>query len=225
MKAQQRSMIRIFHDEAENLEHVLTGLAPHEWDLPTACVPWAVRDLVGHLTVVLAWLPGMLTAPAPPRAEVSAAAYYRPDARFSPETAAARISLARSRASSHDTPAHLLDDFAATWRLAHALCEAEPAPRVVRTRHGDAMLLADFLLTRLVELTVHGLDLATALSRPAWPTPRAAQAVEDLLLNGAGRPLGWDRPTFLRKATGRAPLTRDETRALDAQGVTWLSLG
>ncbi|GAA0948517.1 hypothetical protein GCM10009550_24960 [Actinocorallia libanotica] len=225
MKACQKSMIEAFHDEAENLERVLTTFTRAEWDLPTRCEPWTVRDLVGHLTVVLSWLPAMLTDSAPPRAEVSAADYYRPDDRFSPRTDGVRVALARAKAAAHSDPAVLVEDFAATWRLAHLLCSAEPAPRVVRTRHGDAMLLADFLLTRLVELCLHGLDLADALSRPPWPTPYAARAVEHLLLDGAARPLGWDRPAFLRKATGRLPLTPDETRALTDQGVTWLTLG
>jgi len=224
MKADQKSMIQVFHDEAENLEDVLTTFTPVEWDRPTPCEPWTVRDLVGHLTVVISWLPAMLTDSAPARAEVSAAGYYSPDERFSPETDQARIALARSKATAHAAPSGLVEEFAATWRLAHSLCAAEPAPRVVRTRHGDAMLLADFLLTRLVELTLHGLDLATALSRAPWPTPRAAQAVEHLLLGGASRPGGWDRPTFLRKATGRLPLTPAETRTLTDQGITWLSL-
>lgn len=224
MKADQKSMIQIFHDEAENLEGVLTTFTPAEWDLPTPCEPWTVRDLVGHLTVVISWLPVMLTEPAPARAGTSAAGYYRPDDRFSPQTDRARIALARAKAAAHATPSDLVEEFASTWRLAHLLCAAEPAPRVVRTRHGDAMLLADFLLTRLVELTLHGLDLATALARPPWPTPRAAQAVEHLLLGGAPRPSGWDRPTFFRKATGRLPLTPAETRSLTDQGITWLSL-
>ncbi|WP_269802683.1 maleylpyruvate isomerase N-terminal domain-containing protein [Actinocorallia populi] len=225
MKTAQKSMIQAFHDEAWKLEDVLTTFTPAEWDLPTPCEPWTVRDLVGHLTVVISWLPAMLTDPAPSRAEVSAAAYYRPDDRFSPQTDQARVALARAKAAAHATPPDLVEDFAATWRLAHALCAAEPAPRVVRTRHGDAMLLADFLLTRLVELTLHGLDLAAALARTPWPTPHAARAVEHLLLGGASRPDGWDRATFLRKATGRLPLTPAETRALTDRNITWLALG
>ncbi|MFI8504487.1 hypothetical protein ACIGFK_39190 [Streptomyces sp. NPDC085524] len=45
------------------------------------------------------------------------------------------------------------------------LTRKESERRVVRTRHGDAMLLADFMLTRVFEVAVHGSDLADALGR------------------------------------------------------------
>ncbi|MFJ2931137.1 hypothetical protein ACIO8G_00025 [Streptomyces sp. NPDC087219] len=45
------------------------------------------------------------------------------------------------------TGAAFAEDFAATWRRADLLCRAPPGGRTVRTRHGDAMLLSEFLLT------------------------------------------------------------------------------
>jgi hypothetical protein len=36
---------------------------------------------------------------------------------------------------------------------------------VVLTRHGDRMLLTEFLRTRVLELAVHGLDLAAVDDR------------------------------------------------------------
>jgi hypothetical protein len=68
--------------------------------LPTRCAPWNVSDLLAHVRVVIAWLPGMSAAtPAPIRAEVSAVEYYRPDDRFAPDTNAARIALAQDHAA------------------------------------------------------------------------------------------------------------------------------
>src|SRR6202035_6001180 len=71
-----------------------------------------------------------------------------------------------------------------------------PAPpparrvRVLRPRHGDLMLLTGFLRTRVVELAVHGLDLAIGLDRDPWLTPEAASVVADLVLpdGSAARP-------------------------------------
>jgi hypothetical protein len=37
--------------------------------------------------------------------------------------------------------------------------------------------------------------------------------------------LGWDELTFLRKATGRHPLTAEETRYVQQRGVRWPALG
>jgi hypothetical protein len=91
------------------------------------------------------------------------------------------------------------------------------------------MTVDDFLTTRVVELGVHGLDLAAALGRQPWLTEPAAEVITDLLL-GAANPsvlddLGWRRPTFIAKATGREPLTEAERAAVDRYGVRWLSFG
>ncbi|MDO0934358.1 hypothetical protein QQY66_22685 [Streptomyces sp. DG2A-72] len=99
----------------------------------------------------------------------------------------------------------------------------------MRTRHGDPMLLSEFLLTRVVEVAVHGLDLADALRREPWTTPRAADVVQDLLLGqnsaAALEKLGWSRLHFLRKATGRDPITREEAAEVDRLGIRRLTLG
>ncbi|KDN88094.1 hypothetical protein KCH_01710 [Kitasatospora cheerisanensis KCTC 2395] len=121
-------------------------------------------------------------------------------------------------------------EFARTWRDTAARFEAEGEGRVVRTRHGDPMLLTEFMVTRVVELAVHGLDLADALGRPAWLTEEASDVLEALLLKGADGPsvrsaLGWDRATFLRKATGRAELDAAEQAEVERAGITWLTLG
>ena len=65
------------------------------------------------------------------------------------------------------------------WREAWALLRGAPQGRVVRTRHGDRMLLTEFVRTRVLELAVHGLDLAASLARPPWLTGAAAAVVEE----------------------------------------------
>ncbi|MEW1914791.1 maleylpyruvate isomerase family mycothiol-dependent enzyme [Kitasatospora sp. NPDC085895] len=217
-----------FETEAEVLGRELAGSPEAAWDRPTRCAPWSVRELLGHLCVVLDWVPGMIDGRAPEVPEVSAAEYYRPDRRFSTATNTARIELGRDRAARHRSGADLVADFARTWRNAQELCRKEPERRVVRTRHGDAMLLADFMLTRVFEVAVHGIDLADALGREAWLTPSAA----DLLLEFLAGPdtsgateLGWGHARFLRKITGREPLEPEETSRIVRMGVTWLALG
>ncbi|MFG3001640.1 hypothetical protein [Streptomyces sp. NPDC048340] len=70
--------------------------------------------------------------------------------------------------------------------------------------------MSQFLLTRVVEVAVHGLDLADALGREPWLTAAAGDAVVELLVGSeqmaAAGQLGWSRPYFLRRATGREPL-------------------
>ncbi|MEU4078170.1 maleylpyruvate isomerase family mycothiol-dependent enzyme [Streptomyces venezuelae] len=222
-------VLEAFQLECGALGDAVAGLSEAEWDLPTRCAPWSVRDLLGHVCVVIDWLPAMLDAPAPGVAEISAVEYYRPDDRFSPRTNGKRIALAQDRAAAPADGAAFAEDFAATWRRVDRLCRVQPVGRTVRTRHGDAMLLSEFLLTRVVEVAVHGLDLADALGCEAWLTPAAGDAVTELLLGtehaAAADELERSRPRFLRKATGREPLNEAEAAQVEQLGIHWLALG
>lgn len=205
---ERAAVLRAFRAEAEALGKAVGALPDASWDLPTRCPPWRVRDLLRHVTVAVGRVPAMLAAPAPDRAEVSAAGYYRPDVRFSPQTNADRVAQALARGG--EPPAV---EFDTAWRAALRACEKAPEDRVVRTRHGDAMLLTDFMVTRVVEVAVHGVDLADALGRAAWATPEAAGVVGELLGPRWGeesRRLGWDAGELLRRGTGRAELTDAE---------------
>ncbi|MFG2298353.1 maleylpyruvate isomerase N-terminal domain-containing protein [Streptomyces sp. NPDC048603] len=225
----QDRVLEAFRQEAGALTDAVSGLSPAEWNLPTRCTPWSVLDLLGHVCVVIDWLPGMLDAPAPDEPEISAAEYYRPDERFSPRTNDSRIALAHDRAARSADGAAFARDFAATWQRVDQLCRVQQDDRTVRTRHGDAMLLSEFLLTRVVEVAVHGLDLADALGRKPWLTPAAGDVVTELLLGTehavATDELGWSRTRFLRKATGREPLNEVEAVEVEQLGIRWLALG
>ncbi|MFI6071548.1 maleylpyruvate isomerase N-terminal domain-containing protein [Actinoplanes sp. NPDC051343] len=178
-------------------EALVAALPAGRWSRPTRCAPWDVRELLAHVRVAVGRVTTMLAAPAPSEATVPAVDYYRPDARFSPATNADRVATARSAVVDDELAA-----FAATVSEVAAACRAQPPGRVVRTRHGDPMLLDDFLTTRVVEVAVHGFDLADAAGVPSWLTPAAAEVLQDLLLGPGGR--APDPLHFLRAATGRA---------------------
>ncbi|MCZ7436657.1 maleylpyruvate isomerase N-terminal domain-containing protein [Micromonospora sp. WMMC241] len=215
-----------FRDECERLERVLHGLDDPALDRPTPCPPWRVRDLLAHVRTGAGRLVTMLAGPAPPRPEVTASDYFGA-AKFSPAVDRERVDGARAAARDHPGAVEVAREFGRAWRATDAAVAAEPPGRVVRTRHGDAMALTEFLRTRVVEVAVHGLDLADALDRRPWTTPAAAAVVLDVLT--AGRPvpgaLGWDASTALRKATGRLPLTGAEQAALAAAGIRRLAFG
>ncbi|QIJ60969.1 maleylpyruvate isomerase family mycothiol-dependent enzyme [Streptomyces sp. JB150] len=225
----QDRVLEAFRQESGVLSDAISELSEAEWSLPTRCTPWTVRDLLGHVCVVIDWLPGMLDAPAPGAATISAADYYRPDDRFSPQTNSARIALAQDRAAEPADGAAFAEHFTATWQRVDRLCRVQPSSRTVWTRHGDAMLLPEYLLTRVVEVAVHGLDLADALGREPWLTSSAGDAVLELLLGAeqmaAADKLGWSQPHFLRKATGREPLDETEAAQIEQLGIRWLALG
>jgi len=187
--------------ETAALTRALNSLPESAWASPTRCRPWDARALLAHVRMTVARVPQALAEPMPVAAEVSAVEYYRPDERFSPATNADRVATAQAHASDLPGPA-LLAELDNLRGAIVDMCTPEPPDRVVRTRHGDAMLLTGFLKTRVLEVAVHGFDLADALALPSWLTPAAADVLQDLLL-GPSRTAP-DPEHFLRAATGRA---------------------
>lgn len=205
--------------EAGAFGAALRSLTPAEWELPTRCTPWTVRGLTGHVITVLSRVSDMIAAPAPAAPDTTATGYYRADERFSLAANTERVRTGEARATSAAA-------FETTVAAALAAVDGEPPDRLVRTRHGDAMLLTDFLTTRIVELAVHGLDVADALGRPGWLTPPATTVVLELLFGPrwprSAETLGCSPETLLRRATGRAPADR---RQMIEAGLRPLTLG
>jgi uncharacterized protein (TIGR03083 family) len=220
-----------FSAEARQLSGVMAGLDDAAFARPTACDPWTVAELVYHVRMAIGRLPGMLAAPEPAGQElVPAAGYYRADQRFSTATNAGRIQSAQRGAAALAGAADRARDFEAAWQQAEAAVRDTPPGRVVATRHGDRMLLTEFLRTRVLELAVHGLDLAAALDRELWMTVQAARVTEELLLPSAaaGRlraETGWDRVGLIARLTGRHPLTTAEAGLIQSAHAGRLALG
>jgi uncharacterized protein (TIGR03083 family) len=223
-------VIDAFRDEARSLATALAGEPEAAFARPSPCTPWTVGELLWHVSNAAARIPGLLAQPEPPAGElVPAVGYYRPGPRFSDEVNADRVQTAQ-RSADGRTGADLLAGFERAWQATAAAVAAAPPGRRVLTRHGDVMLLTEFMRTRVLEVAVHGLDLAAGAGRPSWLTPAAAAVVEDLVLpDGTAatlrEQLGWDRATLIAKVTGREPVTAAERAAADSQGLRWLALG
>jgi uncharacterized protein (TIGR03083 family) len=220
-----------FGTESRRLSDVVAGLDDAAFGRPTPCDPWTVADLVYHVAMTMRRLPGMLAAPEPAGTDlVPAPGYYRADQRFSAATNADRIQSAQRGAADLAGAAVRGRHFDESRQQAEMTLRAVPPGRVVRTRHGDLMLLTEFLRTRVLELAVHGLDLAAALEHEPWMTAQAADVTEDLLLPSPAAArlraeTGWDQVTLIAGLTGRRPVTRAETQHLRSTGVEWLALG
>jgi uncharacterized protein (TIGR03083 family) len=224
-------VVEAFRAEAERLSEVVSGEDEASFTRASPCPPWTVGELLYHVRIGVGRVPAMLADPEPADDPmVPASGYYRRDRRFSSAANIDRITAARQGAATLATGTAIVRDFEQAWRETWALARAAPATRVVRTRHGDRMLLTEFLRTRVLELAVHGLDLAAGLGRQPWMTAEAAHVVEDLVLPaGTAAQLqgesGWDQATLIAKATGRLPLTAAETKLTEYRGIHWLSLG
>lgn len=221
------SVRQAFRAESTALGAVLRDLDEPDFDRPTDCPPWTVRDLLAHLGTTVGRLTDMLAVAAPSGPTSSAADYYGP-AKFTPEVDTERVDGARRQARVPPSGPALARQVDRTLRAVDARVAVERPERLVRTRHGDVLTLDDFLLTRVVEVGVHGLDLASALGRPPWLTEPAATVIAGLLLGGRPAPpeeLGWDRSTLIRRATGRSSVSPAEQTVLDRHGLRWPTFG
>jgi uncharacterized protein (TIGR03083 family) len=218
-------ILEAFGTESQRLSEVVAGADDAAFTRPSPCAPWTVAELVYHVRMTIGRLPDMLAAPEPVGTDlVSAAAYYRADRRFSAATNADRVQSAQRGATALPDAGARVRDFDEVWQQVCALLQAALPGRVVQTRHGDRMLLTEFLRTRVLELAVHGLDLAAALERQPWMTPLAAAVTEELLLPSAAATrlraqTGWDQVTLIAKLTGRRPVTPTETQLIQSLSI------
>lgn len=144
-------------------------LEPEQLARPSGVGDWSVAELAAHIAWIADSLAGGLARPPAAVAELSAAEWP-----FATASLAGKIAEAAKETLEGAPLAELYDRAGA--RLAEAL-EANPGGRVLDLWIG-AMTLADFLVTRTVELVVHTEDLrrATGLdipwtARPWRPAP------------------------------------------------------
>ncbi|WP_373320727.1 maleylpyruvate isomerase family mycothiol-dependent enzyme [Rhizocola hellebori] len=218
--------VAAFTAEVTALVEALRGTPETALANPTRCPPWTVADELAHTVIACSRLESMLDEPEPQGSAMPAAHYFRPDERFASAATASRIAQAQESAAQTPVPQQL-SLLQSQLDLLPRLAQ-EPPERLVRTRWGDVLTLTDFLVTRVFELAVHGIDLADGLGVAPWLTEQACHMVEGLVLpSGAAvvrNATGWSGATLLRKTTGREPLTPTDQTLLHQAGLTHLTL-
>jgi uncharacterized protein (TIGR03083 family) len=230
-----------FRAEAQALASAAGAVDESDLTRPSPCPPWTIAALLCHTITAAGRIDQAVAAGragadardgAGPRGRlVDARGYYSPDERFSSAVNADRIDTAAQLAADLGTASAMRAELAAATERTLTVLRTEPPDLEVRTRHGDRMLLTEFLVTRVVELGVHGLDLATGLGRPPWLTPPAAEVIEDLLVpetllrEELRNRLGCDQTGVIARLTGRVPPSAADQDVLARLGVTWLALG
>jgi uncharacterized protein (TIGR03083 family) len=172
-------------------------------DVPSGLEGWTVGDLVAHLGLGLRLVTGIREAPegtVPMTLREYVAAYPPGASGILTQTEDLRVELGG------DVLAGL--DAIAEESFAHL---AGVRTEVVLGRRGP-ITRDDYVLTRLLELVVHGDDLARALDIPRHPGDReAVEAVATALAVGYGEIAGGPPPgatsplAWIRMAGGRVP--------------------
>ncbi len=222
-----------FRAEASALCAVVAGLTDADLGRPSPCPPWTIAGLLCHVIIATDRVRPAIEAAGRAHGDVvTAAGYYRPDERFSATVNADRIDVAAALAARLGTVAAIRAELTAATERTLAILAAGPADQLVRTRHGDPMLLSEFAVTRVVELGVHGLDLAAGLDRQPWLTSEATVVLIDLLVPGGASTaqalcarLECDRTGLVARLTGRVPLSATDSAVLAEYGLTRLALG
>ena len=190
--------------EAVAIEAALSGIDAAGFDGPTNCPPWTVKELVVHIWQTLV-LPRAFRPPTGSPAR--AADWYRRAERETDAYRAANADRAREAAtrfaSGQDAIVAMVD---AARGIRDRLVEVEAATVIGHPAVG-AIAFGDFVVTRVISVAVHGIDVALSLRIEPFTTSEAldttAGVVEELLGRSAAD-LGCSHEELVLWATGRA---------------------
>lgn len=168
-------VVRGVAGQLRNIDETIAVLEPVDFDRPTRLGDWRVAQLLAHLAASkLATSLRGASAPAAQADVMDWALGCAPAARDVDE---------RARAFSDEVRPAELREMVREMRAAVEAIVAEPDPAFIVPARWGAIRLDDYLATRCVELTVHSLDLAAALSRPVTLDPDATAVAVRLLAN------------------------------------------
>jgi uncharacterized protein (TIGR03083 family) len=199
MESPPASAPRAFEEAVGFLLATAERVRPEQWNAP-ALGEWSVRDLVGHASRALITTEAFLRQPAT-TVDFATPADYMVGVLAQPG-AAARVAQSGREAGAAlgDEPLAALRALAArVLPLAAAADGAQPI-----TTPAGGTRLADYLATRVFELTTHTLDLAHAIDAAVEPPPAAACLALYLASDMAVRT--GKAPDMLLALTGRRPL-------------------
>ena len=197
-----------------------------EFGLPSRCQPWDVKALMAHLWRDVDRVAEFLDGPTPSEVDGDLITYWRV---YDPKAEGPLISARTYEvADRFGTGADLVRSFQEHLAMAAEMAAGLDPSRPIRTRL-QTMRLDDFIKTRVLELAVHGLDLARALNRDPWLTPDGARVTIEILEGLMDIPLppelGWDDVTFIETGTGRRPLQESEREVLGARAERFPLIG
>ena len=215
-------------DECDALSKVLGGLSEKDFAMPVPRTPaWTVKELMAHVHRGVVDRIGFALehqVPGPP--DVDSVSYWRSSG---PTTDASAVAQrAKDIAAPFKTGKALVRAWEREWP--GALDRAAAAdPDVVIVTFGPSIRFGEYLKTRVVEVTVHRMDIEDALGRKGWGTDGAISIVDDILVGLLGaeppRSLEWDAVEFIEAGAGRRPLTDGERKKLGRLATKFPLLG
>lgn len=213
-------------EECQEVSKIALVLSEQDFSRPTRCSAWTVKELLAHLYWGLNRAKRSLAEPPPEAADTDSVSYWRS---YDPLADAPGVAgRAMQRAAEYASGTELAAAWDRMWREVVESAGREDRARLVST-WGPALTLDEFLKTRVLEVTVHRMDLEEALGQKGWGTDQAISIVDETLegLLGEHPPsdLDWDVVDFIETGTGRRPLTSEEREILGALADRFPLLG
>jgi hypothetical protein len=154
------------------------------WEEDSALAGFTIGGLAGHLARGVLTPYWYLDMPEPEPPVITASEYYAGLSGGDPESEQNQQVLARGAETAKGGWARLyLDVGRAADRLAERLADEPETHRI--PAQGKALLVDEYLRTRVVELVVHLEDLTRSLGLPPYDLPDAGRLAVDVLLETA----------------------------------------
>jgi hypothetical protein len=171
-----------------------------------------VHEVVVHTSWSIR-VPDHLPLAAGPSAR-TASDYYRRPERNTTDYRQDNVDRTRDIASCVEIGA-AAEDFRCAWKRASAAF-GEVGTDAVIALPGGAMTCLDYVLTRVMSVAAHGVDVALSVGAKVWTTGEALSALRPVLVDllGADPPMSWSDQQLLEFGSGRLALTAAEERAL-----------
>ena len=190
-------------------------LSDQDWERPSGCTSWLVRDLVCHLIIDAQDVLITLVTPADTEPTADAATYW--DLVEPPTGDDPLDALIPRLAAAYGDPALLRFHFDDVGSAAGRAAElADPGVRV--STQDKVLTVGDYLSAYVMEWTLHHLDLIAHLPSAAEPPAETLAAARASLekIAGAPFPASFSDKDALLVGTGRRAPTDAEKAALGA---------
>lgn len=199
--------------ECDAIADALDGVDEASFSRVTNCPPWTLKELVVHLWGTIqvgnAWTPT-------PEEPGTAADYYRRAERETTEYRTLNVVRSQRGAARYPTGAAAVTAFRRTAQEIPAKLASTDLTQAVQVAN-IAIRIEDFLITRVVSVAIHGVDVAISLGVPPFTTPAAGAmtvALLEDLLGTSAKELGWTDAELIVRASGREELSAKEVSRL-----------
>jgi len=210
---QYRAEVNLFSRSWTALRTAVDELSDPDWERPSGCTGWLVRDLVCHLIIGAQDVLITLVTPADTEPTVDSFTYW--DLVGPPSGEDPLDALIPRLAAAYGEPRWLKFHFDDVGSAAGRAAElADPSVRV--STRDQVLTVGDFLSAYVLEWTLHHLDLIAHLPSAAEPPTETLAATRASLerIAGATIPASFSDKDALLIGTGRRAPTDTEAAAL-----------